>query len=159
MAGNTSKVEARRRAREAQARANETRAQRERANIEDAATYMVAVGKVSEVDTWETERLAAVRDQVRTEAGKRRADHRAEAGAAIAHMQRRGETLTTIAELTGVGVGEIRAMLRHAPKDDKPTASGSSHGLGPGRGGGVNGEMPAAAYGDGNGTATNAALA
>lgn len=154
MAGSTSKVEARRRAREAQARANEARAQRERANIEDAATYMVAVGKVGEVDAWECERLAAVRDQVRTEAGKRRADNRAEAGAAIARMQRRGETLTTIAELTGVGVGEVRAMLRHAPRAEKPTASGGSHALG--RGGGVG---PAAvAHGDGNGVATDVTL-
>ena len=65
MAGsNTSKVEARRRVREAQARANEARAQRERANVDDAATLVVAVGKVSEVDAWETERLAQARDQV-----------------------------------------------------------------------------------------------
>src|SRR5712672_405585 len=57
MAGNTSKVEARRRAREALARINEARAQRERANVDDAATFMVAVGKVTEVDAWESERL------------------------------------------------------------------------------------------------------
>ena len=68
MTGNTSKIQARRRVREAQARAKETRAQRELANVEDAATFLVAVGKVSEVDDWETERLAATRDQIRTEA-------------------------------------------------------------------------------------------
>src|SRR6185312_10107459 len=117
MAGsNISKVEARRRVREAQARANEARAQRERANVDDAATLVVAVGKVSEVDAWETERLAQARDQVRAEANRKRVDHLAEAAAAIARMQQRGETLATIAELTGASVGEIRALLRHAPK-------------------------------------------
>jgi len=134
MATNTSKVEARRRVREAQARANEARAQRERANVEDAATYMVAVGRVSEVDAWESERLAQVREQVRAEANRRRADHRAEAGAAVARMQRRGETLATIAELAGVGVGEIRAMLRYAPKTETHTAGDSSRALGGDRG-------------------------
>ena len=72
MVTNTSRVEARRRVREAQARANEARAQRERANVEDAATLMVATGRVSEVDAWESERLAQVSEQVRAEANKRR---------------------------------------------------------------------------------------
>jgi hypothetical protein len=93
-----------------------------RANVEDAATYMVAAGRVSEVDAWESERLAQVREQVRAEANRRRADHRAEAGAAVARMQRRGETLATIAELAGAGVGGIRAMLRYAPKAENHTA-------------------------------------
>jgi hypothetical protein len=132
MAANTSKVEARRRVREAQARANEERAQRERANVEDAATCMVAAGRVSEVDAWETERLAQVREQVRAEANRRRADHRTEAGAAIARMHDRGETLATIAELAGVGVGEIRA-LRYA-KDRKPHCRRISGALGGGVG-------------------------
>ena len=131
MAGsNTSKVEARRRVREAQARANEARAQREKANVDDAATLVVAVGKVSEVDAWETERLAQARDQVRAEANRKRVDHRAEAAAAIARMQQRGETLATIAELTGASVGEIRALLRHAPEAEKPTAGATSGALG-----------------------------
>jgi hypothetical protein len=45
-------------------------------------------------------------------------------------MQQRGETLATIAELTGASVGEIRALLRHAPKAEKHTAGGSSGALG-----------------------------
>ncbi len=125
MAGNTSKVEARRRAREALARINEARAQRERANVDDAATFMVAVGKVTEVDAWESERLA-VREHLRAEASRRRADCRAEAGVAIARMQQRGETLATIAALAGLGIGEIRAMLRYAPKTERHAASGGS---------------------------------
>jgi hypothetical protein len=118
MAGNTSKVEARRRAREALARINESRAQRERANVDDAATFMVAVGKVTEVDAWESERLAVVREHVRAEASRRRANCGAEAGVAVARMQKRGETLATIAELAGLGTSEIRAMLRYAPKPE-----------------------------------------
>jgi hypothetical protein len=149
MATNTSKVEARRRVREAQARANEARAQRERANVEDAATYMVAAGRVSEVDAWESERLAQVREQVRAEANRRRADHRAEAGAAVARMQRRGETLAAIAELAGVGVGEIRAMLRYAPKAENHTAGDSSGALGDGDAGSSGAVNLTGAAGDG----------
>jgi hypothetical protein len=111
MAGNTSKVEARRRAREALARINESRAQRERANVDDAATFMVAVGKVTEVDAWESERLAVVREHVRAEAIRRRADCGAEAGVAVARMQQRGETLATIRR---VGRAGHRRDPRHA---------------------------------------------
>jgi hypothetical protein len=151
MAGNTSKVEARRRVREAQARANEARAQRERANVDDAATLVVAVGKVGEVDAWETERLTQVRDQVRAEANRKRVDHRTEAAAAIARMQQRGETLATIAELSGASVGEIRALLRHAPKAEKHTAGATSGALGGGVGSQAGEHLaanPAAAAGD-----------
>jgi hypothetical protein len=147
MAGrNTSKVEARRRVREAQIRANEARAQREKANVDDAATLVVAVGKVGEVDAWETERLAQARDQVRAEANRRRVEHRAEAAAAVARMQQRGETLATIAELTGASVGEIRALLRHAPKAEKRTAGATSGALG------------GAGFGAGEDQAANAAV-
>ena len=45
-------------------------------------------------------------------------------------MQQRGETLATIAELTGASVGEIRALLRHAPEAEKPTAGATSGALG-----------------------------
>lgn len=67
MTGKT-KLQARRRAREAQARANEHRATRERDNVEDAATYVVAIDKLREIDAWEVARLAAVCEQVRREA-------------------------------------------------------------------------------------------
>jgi hypothetical protein len=45
-------------------------------------------------------------------------------------MQHRGETLATIAELSGASVGEIRALLRHAPKVEKHTAGATSGALG-----------------------------
>ena len=94
--------------------------------MDDAATFMVAVGKATEVDAWESQRLAVAREHVRAEASRRRANCRAEAGVAIARMQQRGETLSTIAELAGLGIGEIRAMLRYAPKPEKQGASGGS---------------------------------
>ena len=91
---------------------------------------MVAVGKVSEVDAWETERLArsATRFALRPTSGAPTIAPRL--AAAIARMQQRGETLATIAELTGASVGEIRAMLRHAPKAEKHTAGATSGALG-----------------------------
>lgn len=128
-AAGTSKVEARRRAREATRRANEARAAREKANIENAANYIVAKARLADIDAWETERLAAVSEQVRADANKRRAGTRAEAGAAIRLLQKSGETLTKIAELTGDGIGEVRAMLRHAPKIEERAARNGSHSL------------------------------
>ena len=131
---STSKVQARRRAREATRRANEARAARDKANIEDAANYLVAVGRIAEVETWKKERLAQLREQVEAEASKRVALHRTEAGAAIVRMQERGETLATISSRTEAGVGEVRAMLRHAPKTEDITASNGSHALRVGEG-------------------------
>lgn len=133
-AASTSKVEARRRAREATRRANESRAARDKANIEDAAIYLVAVGRIAEVETWKTDRLARLREQVDAEAGKRVAVHRAGAGAAIVRMQDRGETLATIAIRTEAGIGEVRALLRHAPKPVAPNGADGSRALGGGGG-------------------------
>lgn len=137
-------MEARKRAREATRRANEARAAREKANIENAANYMVAKARLAEIDAWETERLAAVAEQVRAEANKRRAGTRGEAGAAVKLLQESGETLATIAELTGDGIGEVRAMLRHAPRAEKSTARNGSHALGD-----DGGAAPTATPGDG----------
>ena len=130
MTAATSKQEARRRAREATRRANEERAARDKANIDDAADFLVAVGKVAEVESWKRERLAQLRAQVDAEAAKRVAGHRAKAGAAVARMQGRGETLTTIAARTDVGIGIVRTMARHAPKSEKRTAGNGSHAQG-----------------------------
>lgn len=110
-------------------RANEARAAREKANIENAANYMVAKARLAEIDVWETERLAAVTEGVRADANRRRAGTRAEASAAIRLLQESGETLTTIAELTGDGIGEVRAMLRHEPKTEKRAARNETHSL------------------------------
>jgi hypothetical protein len=119
-----SKVQARKRAQEATRRANEARAARDKANIDDAADFLVAVGKITEVESWKKERLAQLREQVDAEAAKRVTVHRAKAGAAVARMQDRGETLATIAARTDVGIGIVRTMARHASKaDEKPPAA------------------------------------
>lgn len=131
-AAGTSKLEARRRAVEANRRANEARAARDKANIKDATTFMYEVGKIAEVEAWKKERLAQLREQVDAEAARKVATHRAKAGAAVARMQDRGETLTTIAANTDVGIGIVRTMLRHAPKDEKTAPSNGSHALGEG---------------------------
>lgn len=134
MTTGTSKVEARRRAREATRRANEARAARDRANIENVANYIVAEAKLAEIDAWEAERMVAVTEHVRAEANKRRAGTRTEAGAAIKLLQENGEPLTSIAELTGDSISEVRAMQRHTPSDGKAAARDDSHERGDGAG-------------------------
>ncbi|ANW65111.1 hypothetical protein BCA37_17280 [Mycobacterium sp. djl-10] len=126
----TSKVEARRRAREATRRANEDRAARDKANIDDAADFLVAVGRLAEVETWKNGRLAQLRAQVDAEAAKRLATERANAGAAVARMQGRGETLTTIAARTDVGIGIVRTMARPAQKFENSAVGNGSHAIG-----------------------------
>lgn len=133
-------MEARRRAVEATRRANEARAARDKANIDEATNFLYEVGKVAEVEVWKKQRLTQLREQVDAEAAKRVSTHRAKAGAAVARMQGRGETLTTIAARTDVGIGIVRTMLRHAPKAEKATPSNGSHALG---GGGEAGGEPA----------------
>lgn len=131
-------MEARRRAVEATRRANEARAARDKANIDDATDFLVAVGRIAAVEVWKKERLAQLRKQINAEAAKRVDTHRADAGAAVVRMQGRGETLTNIAARTDVGIGIVRTMLRHAPKDEKSTPSNGSHV--PGGGGETGGE-------------------
>ncbi|TQR82300.1 hypothetical protein D8S82_32880 [Mycobacterium hodleri] len=135
-AAGTSKLEARRRAVEAARRANEARAERDKANILYATNFLYELGKLAEVEVWKKERLAQLREQVAAEAAKRAATHRTNAGAWLARMQGLGENMTTIAARTDVGVGIVRTMLRHAPKDETSTPSGGSHALGAGGAGG-----------------------
>ena len=120
-------MEARRRAVEATRRANEARAARDKANIDDATNFLYEVGKLAEVEVWKKERLAQLREQVKAEAAKRVSTHRAKAGAAVARMRSRGETLTTIAARTDVGIGIVRTMLWHAPSDEKSMPRNGSH--------------------------------
>lgn len=149
-AARNSKAEARRRAREATRRANEARAARDRANIEDAATFLHALGKIEEIEIWKKERLAQLRAQVADEAGRRVDTCRRDAGAAVARMQGRGDKLAAIAEKLDTGIGVVRTMLRHAPKDEKTSDSSGSHALGvlDGGGGEAGGEPGGAAYPD-----------
>jgi hypothetical protein len=110
MANINSKNAARKKVREAQARANEARQERERQNVDDAAVFLVELGRLAAVDEWEQGRVA----EIRAEGERRRHEHRQEGAAAVSRMLDRGKTLTAIAELAGVKVGEVRAVLKSA---------------------------------------------
>ena len=105
-----SKSAARKRVREAQLKANEAREERERENVDDAASLLVDLGRLAVVQEWEQARIL----EIQAEAERRRDTHRQAAGIAVARMQGRGESLTEIAELAGVKLGSIRAMLKAA---------------------------------------------
>jgi hypothetical protein len=62
--------------REVQTKAHLERAQRERENVEDTATFVVSHARVAGVDEWESERAA----QVAAEAARRREEHRLAGG-------------------------------------------------------------------------------
>ncbi|SPM32278.1 hypothetical protein MRAB57_75 [Mycobacterium rhizamassiliense] len=110
MANINSKTEARKKVREAQAKANEARQERERHNVDDAASFLVELGRLAAVDEWEQGRVA----EIRAEGERRRHEHRQEGAAAVSRMLDRGETLTAIAELAGIKVSEVRAVLKSA---------------------------------------------
>ena len=61
MANINSKTEARKKVREAQARANEARVQRQRDNVDDAASFLVELGRLAAVDEWEQCRVVEIR--------------------------------------------------------------------------------------------------
>jgi hypothetical protein len=110
MANINSKTEARKKVREAQAKANEARIERERHNVDDAASFLVELGRLAAVDEWEQGRVI----EIRAEGERRRHEHRQAGAAAVARMQSRGETPAAIAELAGVKVGDVRAVLKSA---------------------------------------------
>jgi hypothetical protein len=110
MANINSKTEARKRVREAQARVNEARLQRERLNVDDAASFLVELGRLAAVDEWEQSRVV----EIRAEGQRRRHEHRQVGAAAVSRMLDRGETLTAIAELAGVELRSVRAVLKSA---------------------------------------------
>ncbi len=103
-----SKTEARKRVRGAQARANQARLERERHNVDDAASFLVELGRLAAVDEWEQSRVV----EIRAEAQRRRHEHRQAGAAAVTRMLERGETLTAIAELAGVKLSDVRAVLK-----------------------------------------------
>ena len=110
MANINSKNAARKKVREAQARANEARQERERLNVDDAASLLVELGRLAGVVEWEQGRVA----EIHAEGERRRHEHRQEGAAAVSRMLVRGETVAAIAELAGVKVSEVRAVLKTA---------------------------------------------
>lgn len=157
MVNINSKSQARRRVREAQIKANEARIERERQNVDDAASLLVELGRLAAVDQWEHNRNV----EIRAEGERRRHEHRQAGAAAVARMQGRGETFAAIAELAGVKVGEIRAVLRAAGAHSTaasdalgsvsgaaPVADGAASGDGADNGSAVNGVAAQALGGD-----------
>ena len=110
MVNINSKAQERKRVREAQIKANEARIERERQNVDDAASFLVELGPPGG-----RRRVAAEsRPRGARGGGRRRHEHRQAGAAAVARMQERGETLAAIAELAGVKVGEVRTVLMAA---------------------------------------------
>ena len=144
MANINSKTEARKKVREAQAKANEARQERERHNVDDAASFLVELGRLAAVDEWEQGRVA----EIRAEGERRRHEHRQEGAAAVSRMLDRGETLTAIAELAGVKVSEVRAVLKSggaqpvAAPDARGGASDAASAAPDSRGRGALGDAP-----------------
>ena len=86
VANINSKTEAWKRVREAQAKANETRLQRERENVDDAASFLVELGRLAAVDEWEQGRVV----EIRAEGERRRHEHRRVGAGAVTRMLDRG---------------------------------------------------------------------
>jgi hypothetical protein len=84
--------------------------QRERQNVDDAASFLVELGRLAAVDEWEQGHVV----DVRAEGERRRHEHRRVGAGAVTRMLDRGETLTAIAELADVKVSEVRAVLKSA---------------------------------------------
>jgi hypothetical protein len=105
-----SMAEARKAVRGARTKAQAERAQRERDNVEDTATFVVARARVAAVDDWETERVA----QVAAEAARRRDEHRLAGEAAVARIRGRGESVSEIAAVAQSTETEVRAHLKLA---------------------------------------------
>ena len=105
-----SKSQARKMVWEAQARANEERAQGDRANVDDMATFLVARTRLAGVDDWQAERVA----QIGLDADRRRDEHRSEGAAAIARIKGRGASIASIAALANISESEVRSYLKAA---------------------------------------------
>jgi len=110
MADYNSKTMARKKVREAQQKIRDERELRERANIEDMATFLVSRTRLAGVDQWEVDRVA----QVSAEASRRRDEHRTAAAAAIVRIRARGESIAGIARLAETTVSDVRTYLKLA---------------------------------------------
>ncbi|MEM6108718.1 hypothetical protein AAHS21_21155 [Mycobacterium sp. 050272] len=124
MVNVNSKAESLKRVREAQNKANEARLECERQNVDDAASFLVELGRLAAVDEWEHNRIL----EVRAEGERRRHEHRLAGAAALACMQGRGVTLAAIAELAGWRPSTVRAGVEvGAPPDAGLSLRSSRH--------------------------------
>lgn len=102
------KLRARKRAVEAQRRANEKRASLERANVDDAASVRVLLQRLGAVDAWESVRLDQVNENVRTDAARKRVSHFVNLQTVTGRMRDRGQTIASIATLAEVEVRDLQ---------------------------------------------------
>ena len=106
----SAKAAARQAAREAATAAQEQIAARTRRNTEDLTKFFAAQQRGATVDDWLTGRITELRQQ----AEARKVGHRRAAGAALAAMRERGETVRDIAGMTGIGEKTARELIKLA---------------------------------------------
>jgi hypothetical protein len=99
---------ARKAVREASAKAQEERARRERENIEDLATFLVARDRLAAVDDWEAEKVAGIA----AAAARRRDEHRGVGAEAIRRIRDRSVSVADVAKLANIIAREVRAYLK-----------------------------------------------
>lgn len=112
MANKRTLEQARKEARARLVEAQQKEAERERQAIEDAAVIVRARTRRADVDSWETKQIAAVA----VEADRKRVEHEKTAVDAVQRMRGRGETVKTIALLSGLTEAEIRKLTRRAAR-------------------------------------------
>ena len=114
----SAKAAARQAAREAATAAQEQIAARTRRNTEDLTKFFAAQQRGATVDDWLTGRIAELRQQ----AEARKVGHRRAAGAALAAMRARGETVRDIAGMTGIGEKTARELIKLAGAPEATTS-------------------------------------
>ena len=112
-----SKSQARRVVREAQAEANEQRAQRDRDNVDYMAAFLVARARLAGVDECQAERVS----QIGLEADRRRDENRSECAEAVQHNGSQAsagaaplEARRAGLDSSGVAVALADRVIRHA---------------------------------------------
>ena len=110
MTNTTISKHARQAARKAAAAAAEELAARNRANVEDLATFFNAHERADGVDEWLAERQAALQEQAR----QRRSGFVRDGGLALRAMRVRGESVREIAAMTGLTEKGVRDAIRAA---------------------------------------------
>jgi hypothetical protein len=110
MANTVISKHARQAARKAAAAAAEELAARNRANVEDLATFFNAHERVDGVDEWLAERQEALQVQAK----ERRSGFVRNGGLALRAMRDRGESLRQIAAMTGLSEKAVRDAIRDA---------------------------------------------
>jgi hypothetical protein len=122
MTNTTISKHARQAARKAAAAAAEELAARNRANVEDLATFFNAHERADGVDEWLAERQAALEEQAR----QRRSGFVRDGGLALRAMRVRGESVREIAAMTGLTEKGVRDAIRAAEAIVPVPAAGSS---------------------------------